>query len=476
MFKDLEGLDDESTEMELMRLLAACYVEAKAYDEAQQVTEDIIRRSDGLKDYKEKAAALYTSSLVKAASDDADEAFKAAEGALEQYKRAGDKRGEASCLILKCDHYILMESTDDCMDAAKRALALYQEEGDVKGMANAMQKHAVALKLDGQLSASLDVAMRAGNLFVSQGDRKAEVDTLITQAEAKIELCDGRNTNGKWVASIVSAATVAANAAKEWRIQDNSVYGTAQYSLARVLLWTKSAKSAYLAAKEAMRAFRKAGNTSKQGHAVYMMAHAEYKMGEPQNAKSTLGEALSLFEKAGDQEGRMKATHLLDDVYRALGIPTQAELEAQRLQQQQYQMQMMMMQQQQMGGAPQGGGGGPQVPIWMQNQGGGGDMGDAPQSGGAIQLGARDALDVKGADASGIKNKVMEVATAIIGEGEDIEADMPLMEAGLTSNTAVILRDELSKDIPGVNLPPTLIFDYPSVAAITDFIVERSKR
>merc|ERR1719409_468685 len=80
-----------------------------------------------------------------------------------------------------------------------------------------------------------------------------------------------------------------------------------------------------------------------------------------------------------------------------------------------------------------------------------------------------------GMDAAVVRAKILEIATQIIGdEDEGIDADMPLMQAGLTSNTAVLLRDELTKDLPGVNLPPTLMFDYPSIAAIADFIVEKA--
>ena len=70
--------------------------------------------------------------------------------------------------------------------------------------------------------------------------------------------------------------------------------------------------------------------------------------------------------------------------------------------------------------------------------------------------------------------KIKEVAMGIIGDEEDIEVDTPLMQAGLTSNTAVLLRDEMTTVIPGVNLPPTLMFDYPSISAISEFIMERA--
>merc|ERR1712028_173906 len=69
-----------------------------------------------------------------------------------------------------------------------------------------------------------------------------------------------------------------------------------------------------------------------------------------------------------------------------------------------------------------------------------------------------------------VREKVLEVALSIIGDDADCEFDMPLMQAGLTSNTAVLLRDDLASAIPGIHLPPTLIFDYPSVGAIADYI------
>merc|ERR550525_398069 len=75
-----------------------------------------------------------------------------------------------------------------------------------------------------------------------------------------------------------------------------------------------------------------------------------------------------------------------------------------------------------------------------------------------------------------IKNKVLEIASRITGaEDGEIEADTPLMEAGLTSNSAILLRDELSAELPGITLPVTLVFDYPSIAAMSDLIVESSK-
>ena len=80
-----------------------------------------------------------------------------------------------------------------------------------------------------------------------------------------------------------------------------------------------------------------------------------------------------------------------------------------------------------------------------------------------------------------MKNKIMEVAMSLIQGDEEIEADTPLMEAGITSTVAVgllgatglvarvcenrwlfdvratclRLSDELKRELPGISLPAT---------------------
>merc|ERR1719412_2922626 len=113
-----------------------------------------------------------------------------------------------------------------------------------------------------------------------------------------------------------------------------------------------------------------------------------------------------------------------------------------------------------------------------QDGGGGGDMPAAIASGARTERERGAALDLSGgADPAVIKAKVMEIALRITGaEDGEIDADTPLMEAGLTSNSALILRDELSQELPGVSLPVTLVFDYPSIAAMSDLIVESAQK
>jgi 3-oxoacyl-(acyl-carrier-protein) synthase/acyl carrier protein len=66
-----------------------------------------------------------------------------------------------------------------------------------------------------------------------------------------------------------------------------------------------------------------------------------------------------------------------------------------------------------------------------------------------------------------LKEVVVETVTGVLGQS--VSPDEPLMAAGLDSLGAVELRNALEGAL-GLSLPGTLVFDYPSVDAMTQFI------
>ena len=56
--------------------------------------------------------------------------------------------------------------------------------------------------------------------------------------------------------------------------------------------------------------------------------------------------------------------------------------------------------------------------------------------------------------------------------GADISSEAPLMTAGLDSLGAVGLRKELAT-LSGLDLPATLIFDYPSAEGIAEYLASQ---
>jgi len=67
--------------------------------------------------------------------------------------------------------------------------------------------------------------------------------------------------------------------------------------------------------------------------------------------------------------------------------------------------------------------------------------------------------------------ELFEIVSGLLGSV--IGIDEPLMEAGLDSIGAVELRNSVAAKF-GVELPATVTFDYPSVAALAQYLAART--
>merc|ERR1719321_1553770 len=104
----------------------------------------------------------------------------------------------------------------------------------------------------------------------------------------------------------------------------------------------------------------------------------------------------------------------------------------------------------------------------------GAEAAGADEGGSRKEVAKTAALSAEAAlDEEMVRGKIQEVAMDLMGLDEQLELDTPFMQAGLTSNTSVLLRDKLTQELPGINLPFTLVFDFPSISAVADFV--RSK-
>lgn len=83
-------------------------------------------------------------------------------------------------------------------------------------------------------------------------------------------------------------------------------------------------------------------------------------------------------------------------------------------------------------------------------------------------------LNVNSLSVDTVRQRVSEMVkmTADLDDDDLVALDIPLMQVGVTSRTAVSLRNALSEEVPGISLPFTLIFDYPSVNAISEMILD----
>jgi len=89
-----------------------------------------------------------------------------------------------------------------------------------------------------------------------------------------------------------------------------------------------------------------------------------------------------------------------------------------------------------------------------------------------VDLGAK--LDMAALTQDAVQQKLTALVMASLDLDEDdaFELDSPLMALGVTSRLAVELRNSMAEEFPGLALPFTLIFDYPSVTHMTEMILE----
>ncbi|CAE7183438.1 pikAI, partial [Symbiodinium microadriaticum] len=65
------------------------------------------------------------------------------------------------------------------------------------------------------------------------------------------------------------------------------------------------------------------------------------------------------------------------------------------------------------------------------------------------------------------------IRAAASGMGLDMDDNTPLMEAGIDSLSAVEFRNKVSNEFRSVTLPSTLMFDYPTLTALADYVSEQ---
>ena len=70
-----------------------------------------------------------------------------------------------------------------------------------------------------------------------------------------------------------------------------------------------------------------------------------------------------------------------------------------------------------------------------------------------------------------LRSQVTSMVAGVLGT-ESVDSEAPLMDAGLDSLGAVELRNSMSQ-LAGMELPGTLVFDYPSVTALAGYLSQQ---
>jgi len=85
--------------------------------------------------------------------------------------------------------------------------------------------------------------------------------------------------------------------------------------------------------------------------------------------------------------------------------------------------------------------------------------------------GALGALSALGGEErlAAVRNSLRDMAREVV-DSLDLESDNPLMDAGMDSLSGVEFRNRLQREFDGINLPNSMVFDYPTIAELAGFI------
>lgn len=467
MDKALEASQDAGDKtMEVQLLCEASEMSFKAgnLERAIETASKALEVSKESKDWDAANRALQCLVNGYVGQDDVKAAVDVARDFRDMLDASGNSKAEAAaCLVLSQAH-CAAGSFDLAASAAKAASEIAYKEDDEFLEASSLDQLTLVYMDSGKFEKAAHAAENARRLWKDLEEIPRECNSLDQIAKAFVQQAykkQAANKSASAVGAIFEKASKAANdvieLAQDLPATENgdAFMGNAKCTLSQVHAAQGESEDAFSTAKAASDLFWKAADDRGGAYASVLMAQAEVQQEKWQAALKNANAAMKAFKKFNNESGKAFVQTVLDKIEKSMPKPVPV--------------------------APAGWGGGPawnrpQGPQGMQVQqfqdGGGGGFA-APQVAGMLGLLAVD-MSIISDDL--LAAKIKEVALAIIGEdAEDVEADTPLMEAGLTSSTAVLMRDELLGVIPGVKISPTAMFDYPSVSAMTEMLMEQLK-
>jgi len=399
------------------------------------------------------------------AIDDLTKAVETAKENREMMERSGSTKGEAHACLVLSEAHCAARNFDLAAAAAKAAGEIAYQEDD-ESLEGASLDVLTTINMEaGKFEKAARSAEQARRIWHSLNDTPKECNALSQAGMAFVNQAYKKQSSGKTASSVSGFFEKATKASNDCLALTEQLPGfsgqpfaaNANCVLSQVHAATGEIELSLSTAKEAVKLFSTVGDSRGEGYGNVLIAQAQAELKKWDVAQKHANAAMKLFNKVKDDSGKEFAETLLTKIEKNMPKPEPVYAAAP------------------VAWGPPGGAKawntGPSMQMSMQMDMAGPAADDA---GAKVAMRKRDGpgLDLSLLTEEVLIGKIKEVALAIIGDDGEVDGDTPLMEAGVTSSTAVILKDELSSEVPGVKLPPTLIFDYPSINAISEYIME----
>eukprot|EP00931_Biecheleriopsis_adriatica_P088418 TRINITY_DN62746_c0_g1_i1.p1 TRINITY_DN62746_c0_g1~~TRINITY_DN62746_c0_g1_i1.p1 ORF type:complete len:834 (+),score=260.19 TRINITY_DN62746_c0_g1_i1:94-2595(+) len=456
---------EKGGETAMLQMLSQLHLEQKQPEKAFSVAQEVSSMDISLHETAIAQETVYESFLQQG---DFKEALKTAEELVLLCSDKNDGKREAIARLMVSNIHYSQSDFLQAVRVAREAQALLHDMGAFTEEASALRIVAEAYLAAGDFPQALKAAERSVRLLIGKKNEKEKAGSLQVVAQIKAQILTqdkikaqrGTPAFSAVLSDALQAADAAVSFARKAKLQLQ--LGQALLTLGQIELGGLQCDDALKTAEEAMTIFEQLGDEVNKANIMCLEADAHFVNGNANKALVLVNKALAIFQDHRDERGEWLAMNILEQITGppeeepALPQPSQEQwTEQQWAQWNEWQQQ----QQAQSKAAPS------QMPQALQKK---------QEEKVRKRTDPGQKLDTSQLSLDNVRRRLEEIVryTVDLDDDEVIELDQPLMQVGVTSRTAVGLRNMLTEELPGVELPFTLIFDYPSVASISDMVME----
>eukprot|EP00440_Ansanella_granifera_P024325 gb/GFBE01026423.1/.p1 GENE.gb/GFBE01026423.1/~~gb/GFBE01026423.1/.p1 ORF type:complete len:777 (+),score=240.65 gb/GFBE01026423.1/:1-2331(+) len=465
---------DKAAQAQNLDLLAGIYLASEEKEEALKMAEESLALFREVGDKRAESYVLHTVSQVQCKNDNHDEGVKLVKESLHLAAELGDTREQAKCLAQLCRMHLMSREYKEAIEFAEEAQVVFQKSGDVCGEGVTMLNKASAHMGLGEIEIAMSTAEDALTMFQQEEDRRQE-------ATAHHFLYEIHTQAGNYEAALreVMAARTMFHKLGDQREEASMLL---RLSCAHIQVLNnsrglgrretkKGCDGALKAAKEAVALGKKfEKERAFLSNAYSMLGQCQGMIGKMKEGLKSANESLRLAEEDGDRKGQAAALTTIGEIYSMNGKKEEAKKFAYKA----LDIAEKIKDAQSMHTAKQ-------LIEHLEGKGGQQEQYVADQGGqvvasddGAVSAAMPAGGPYKGPSVDSLIPKINELAMSLVSVDE-LHQDAPLMDAGLDSLSMVQFRNTLQQQFPGVPMPASLIFDNPSVRAVSQNIVEELK-
>jgi len=408
-----------------------------------RIAEEADRVADELGDLAAKAAALHTLADVLFDKGDYDKSLSIALQEKDLHIKKGNMKMEAQADLLCGRAYYMKANYKKCLEVATAVQDVFREAGDRWGQAQALHMCAKVHSVRKEHEQALRLGERASRLFKESGDGTSEARALLTACTEGVLVCAeghrgpiaSKNFNDQMEKALRQSRSARDVAL---RVGEERLYASALRICAQVTMYNGRAVEASPLAEEAASISSSMKDGKGQATALVILAESLIASKKFPKAAEAVEQSLTLFRKNGDASGEGMSLYLLSQIesetseFEMVKRDASAEEAAAAT------------------SAPE--------PSKAET-----DIAVPDKEKFLATLALPERIDYT----------IKDLVAGVTGKPMDLDNDATVMEAGLTSISAIMLRDQLNDVFPDADgMEMTFVFEYPTVRSMTDFVLE----